>query len=262
MNKNDGIVWGVEDGVGHIVLDRPEQANTLSRAVGKALVQAIEAVIDATPRVILLSARGKYFSGGGNIDEMVAAGDRFDDLVDEILVLVHPAILRLATCPLPVVTALNGPVAGGGIGLALCADFVLGGASAKLRGGYAAIGLSPDVGGSYFLARRVGALRAQQWFMTNETIEAETLLATGVIDSLHADDALMPAVTELVGRLAKAAPGSMAAIKTLCAGLPGRSLAEHLDLEHALLRARTRSGDGKEGVRAFIEKRAAIFTGA
>ncbi|MFZ8324122.1 enoyl-CoA hydratase/isomerase family protein, partial [Staphylococcus aureus] len=85
MNKNDGIVWGVEDGVGHIVLDRPEQANTLSRAVGKALVQAIEAVIDATPRVILLSARGKYFSGGGNIDEMVAAGDRFDDLVDEIL---------------------------------------------------------------------------------------------------------------------------------------------------------------------------------
>ena len=262
VNQNDGIEWGVIDAVGHIVLNRPEQANTLSRGLAKALVLAINDVIDAAPRVILLSARGKYFSGGGNIDEMVAAGDRFDDLVDEILAVVHPAIQRLATCPIPVVTALNGPVAGGGIGLALCADFVLGGASAKLRGGYAAIGLSPDVGGSYFLARRVGALRAQQWYMSNETIDAERCLATGVIDSLHADDALDAAVNDLVGRLVKAAPGSMAAIKQLCSGLPGRSLADHLHLEHELLRARTRSGDGKEGVRAFIEKRAAQFTGA
>lgn len=262
MNSKDGIEWGVAGAVGHIVLNRPEHANTLSRALARALVAAIDEIVAAKPRVILLSARGKYFSGGGFIDEMVEAGDAFDDLVDEILVAVHPAIARLATCPIPVVTALNGPVAGGGIGLALCADFVLGCQSTKLRGGYAAIGLSPDVGGSYFLARRVGALRAQQWFMSNETIDAERCLATGVIDSLHADDALQPAVDDLVGRLAAAAPGSMAAIKTLCGGLPGRSLTAHLTLEHELLRGRTRSGDGKEGVRAFIEKRAPKFTGA
>jgi enoyl-CoA hydratase/carnithine racemase len=78
---------------------------------------------------------------------------------------LHPALHRLATAPVPVVAALNGPVGGAGIGLALCADFVLAAASMKLRTGYAAIGLSPDLGTAYFLARRVGAVRAQQWLM-------------------------------------------------------------------------------------------------
>jgi 2-(1,2-epoxy-1,2-dihydrophenyl)acetyl-CoA isomerase len=160
-----------------------------------------------------------------------------------------------------VVAALNGPVAGAGIGLALCADFVLGAASTKLRTGYAAIGLSPDVGASYFLARRVGAVRAQQWLMLSDTIDAQRCLRHGVIDELYADDELADAAEKLVTRLAGTARGSLAAIKTLCRGLPARGLQEHLKLEHALLASCARSPEAQEGIRAFVERRPPRFIG-
>ena len=261
MQQSEGVAWGVQDAIGRIVLQRPDQGNALTQASGAALVRAIHAVLDAQPRAVLLSAAGRYFCAGGDIGEFVAAGARLPALVDEVLVPLHPALYRLATAPVPVVAAVNGPVAGAGVGLALCADFVLGAASMKLRTGYAAIGLSPDAGASYYLARRVGAVRAQQWLMLSESIDADSCLRHGVLDALYPDAELAAAAEALVARLARAATGSLASIKTLCSGLPARSLEEHLALEHRLLVGCAASSDGQEGVRAFREKRAPAFSG-
>lgn len=261
MQVTDGIAWGVANGIGRIVLQRPEQANALTHAASRALVRAIHQVLDGQPRVVLLTAEGRIFCAGGDINEFRAAGPALDALVNEVLTPLHPALHRLATAPLPIVVAVNGPVAGAGIGLALCADFVLGAASMKLRTGYAAIGLSPDAGASYFLARRVGALRAQQWLMLSEAIDAESCLRHGVIDALHPDAELAKAAEALVQRLARSASASLAGIKTLCSGLPTRDLQAHLALEQLLLVERARSADGQEGVRAFIEKRSPRFIG-
>lgn len=172
MTKSDGVVWGGADDIGRIVLNRSEQANSLTRAASRSLVRAIGEVLDGKPHVVLLAATGRVFCAGCDIQEFMAAGPALDALVDDILPPVHTALHRLATAPLPV-------VAGAGIGLALCADFVLGAASMKRRTGYAAIGLSSDVGASYFLARRVGAVRAQQWLMLSETIDAQHCLQHG-----------------------------------------------------------------------------------
>lgn len=259
MEHSEGVAWGVTDHIGSIVLKRSEQANTFTSGAARALVRAIGEVLDHQPRVVLLAAEGPIFCSGGDIDEFVTAGAALDVLVNDILTPLHPALHRLATAPLPVVAAVNGPVAGAGIGLALCADFVLGAASMKLRTGYAAIGLSPDAGASYFLARRVGALRAQQWLMLSETIDASGCLQHGVIDALHPDTELAEAAHALVARLARAASGSLAAIKTLCSGLPTRGLHEHLALEHQMLVACARSADAQEGVSAFVEKRSPRF---
>jgi 2-(1,2-epoxy-1,2-dihydrophenyl)acetyl-CoA isomerase len=261
MQVVDGIAWGVANGIGRIVLKRPEQANSLTHAASRALVRAIHEVLDGQPRVVLLTAEGRIFCAGGDINEFSAAGAALDALVIDVLTPLHPALHRLATAPMPIVAAVNGPVAGAGIGFALCADFVLGAASMKLRTGYAAIGLSPDAGASYFLARRVGALRAQQWFMLSEAIDAERCLQHGVIDALHPDAQLAQAAEALVQRLARSASASLAAIKTLCSGLPTRDLQAHLALEQLLLAERARSADGQEGVRAFIEKRSPRFAG-
>ncbi|MGJ7504884.1 enoyl-CoA hydratase-related protein [Variovorax sp. ZT5P49] len=261
MNISEGIAWGVEEGVGRIVLKRPERANALGSANGRALVQAIDEVLERKPRAILLTGEGRVFCAGGAIDEFVAAGEALPELVNEMLNSLHPALLRLSNNPAPLVVAVNGAVGGAGVGLALCGDFVLAAESMKLRTGYAAIGLSPDAGASYFLARRVGPVRAQQLLVLSDAIDSQRCLAWGAVDALHPDAELAAAAEALVTRLAHGASGSFAAIKRLCAGAPGRPFEEHLALEQKLLRERAGSADAREGVAAFVDKRAPRFTG-
>jgi 2-(1,2-epoxy-1,2-dihydrophenyl)acetyl-CoA isomerase len=261
MDQSDGTAWGVADGIGRIELQRPEQGNTLTLAASRAFARAVNEVLACRPRAVLLTAQGRIFCAGGDIGEFVGAGSELGALIQDILMPLHPALHKLATAPMPVVAAVNGAVAGAGIGLALCADFVLGATSMKLRTGYAAIGLSPDAGASYFLARRVGALRAQQWLMLSETIDAKQCLHHGVIDALCPDAELVEAADAMAHRLANAASASLAGIKALCGGFPSRDLQAHLDLEQRFLLERAGSADGQEGVQAFLEKRPPKFTG-
>lgn len=121
----------------------------------------------------------------GDIQEFERAGDRFDDLVDAVLEPLHPAIARLAVNDAPVISVVNGALGGAGVGVALCADIVLASTRLKLRTGYAAIGLSPDLGSSFFLARRVGTQRAKRWLLLSDPIDAETCLQAGAVDALH-----------------------------------------------------------------------------
>ena len=258
----EGIASGIDErGVARIVIDRPQQHNALSVAAGEALARAIDAVVGARPRVVLLTGRGTVFCAGGDIGEFEANAGALDGLVDRILSVLHPAVLRLSELPVPVVTAINGSVGGAGVGLALCGDFALAAASMKLRTGYAAIGLSPDVGASYFLTRRVGTMRARQLFFTSETLDAERCLAAGIVDAVFADAALMAEAEALCARLAAGAPDSFSAIKQLCAGAASHGLAEHLEIEKALLEARARSSDAREGIAAFLARRPPIFGG-
>ncbi|SCK16803.1 2-(1,2-epoxy-1,2-dihydrophenyl)acetyl-CoA isomerase [Variovorax sp. HW608] len=260
QQQSDGISWSVADRIGRIVLCRPERANAISRAASRALVRAIGDVLDAKPRAVLLAAEGRVFCAGGDIEEFVQAGSGLAGLVDEVLGPLHPALHRLATGPAPVVAAVGGPIGGAGVGLALCADFVLATPSLKLRTGYAAIGLSPDLGSSFFLARRVGVVRARQWLMLSEAIDAQQCLACGAVDALHPQDELERAAESLVHRLARGSPDSLASIKRLCEGAQGAPLAEHLELEHELLRACAQGANAREGVLAFTERRAAQFS--
>jgi 2-(1,2-epoxy-1,2-dihydrophenyl)acetyl-CoA isomerase len=260
---SEGVIRSVgDDGIARIVLDRVQQHNTLTLPTSKALARAIDEIVDAAPRVVLLTGRGRAFCAGGDIGEFGAHAGALDRLVEDILGLLHPALLRLTGLGVPIVTALNGAVGGGGIGLALCGDFAYAAASMKLRTGYAAIGLSPDAGASYFLARRVGAVRARQLFFTNDALDATRCLEAGIVDAVFPDDRLLAEAEALCRRLAAASAGSLAAIGQLCDGSERRSLAEHLALERTLMMERASSDDAREGVGAFLERRPPRFTGA
>ena len=261
MNTEEGVGWEISDDIGRIVLKRPERANALGLKSSRALVHAIDEVLARKPRAILLTGEGRVFCAGGDIEEFVAAGEGLPALVDDILEPLHPALLRLSTNAAPLVVAVNGPAGGAGVGLALCGDFVLAAESMKLRTGYAAIGLSPDAGASYFLARRVGPVRAQQLLMLSDAIDSQRCLAWGAVDALHADAELAAASEALVVRLARGASASFGGIKALCAGAPGRPFEEHLAMERKLLRERAGSADAREGVAAFMAKRAPRFIG-
>ncbi len=256
----DGIVWSIDDhGIARIVLDRPSEANTMTLKAATAFAKAVGEIVAASPRVVLLTGRGRMFCAGGDIGEFQQNMDRFDGLIDGILVALHPAVVQLSGMPVPVVTAINGSFGGAGLGLALCGDFAYAAASVKLRTGYVALGLSPDAGSSYFLTRRIGTARAKQLFFTNEALDASRMLAAGIVDAVFPDDRLMPEAEALCERLAKTSTGSIGVIKTLCDGAERRSLSEHLALEKRLLEDRARGPDAREGISAFLEHRPAVF---
>jgi 2-(1,2-epoxy-1,2-dihydrophenyl)acetyl-CoA isomerase len=253
------VQWRVEDGVGHIVLNRPAAANALNSAAGLALADAIGRAARADIGAVLLSSTGKQFCAGGDIAEFVERQADLDRLVRAMLDPLHPAILTLATLPVPVVSAVHGPVGGAGIALALCADIVLAAPAMKLRGGYSAIGLSPDLGASYYLARRAGASRAKLILMTNRAIAAEECLRWGLVDELHEAEALPGAARALALQLARGATGSLGGIKRLCDGALQHGLHAHLQLEREALLRCAMSADGREGIQAFMAKRAPVF---
>lgn len=172
---------------------------------------------------------------------------------------IHAAILRLAQLPIPVVSAVNGPVGGGGIGLALCADIVLAAESMKLRTGYSAIGLTPDVGGSWFLTRLVGPMRAKRILFANEPWSAQQCLAAGIVSEVYADGALAVHAHALVKTLAQSATGSLGRIKRLVDGVAQRTLEQQLEVECHYMIESAASSEALEGVRAFTEKRAPRF---
>lgn len=264
-NANAGgnaVLWHIDAGIGTITLNAPEQANTIGYDGAVELAEAIHQVTAAPVRAVLIHANGERFCAGGNIAEFVEKRDNLKGLVDAILDLLHPAIHKLAELPVPVVSAVNGPLGGAGISLALCADIVLAADTMKLRGGYTGIGLSPDLGASYYLAQRVGAARAKRILFMNESLPARRCLELGIVDEVMPAKDLPSNALQMVRTLSQAATQSLAGVKLLCNGAASRSLREQLDLERRLLLAAAHSRDGQEGIQAFMEKRAPVFTGS
>ncbi|MEO8938662.1 MAG: enoyl-CoA hydratase-related protein [Burkholderiaceae bacterium] len=256
----DGILWTVDDrGIARIVMDRPAEANTMTLKASTAFAHAVDDVAAASPRVVLLTGTGRMFCAGGDIGEFQQNMGAFAKLIEGILDVLHPAVVKLGEMPVPVVVAINGSFGGAGVGLALCGDFAYAAASMKLRTGYVALGLSPDAGASYFLTRRIGAAHAKQLFLTNDALDAQQCLAAGIVDAVFPDDRVLAEAEKLCARLAQASSGSIAAIKQLCDGAERRTLTAHLALEKRLLEERARDTDAREGVTAFLERRPAMF---
>lgn len=254
------LLLDYRDNVAVLTLNRPDHANVLDATMSAALIAAIDAVAaNGSVRAVLLQARGRQFCGGGNIVDFAGEIDQLGDLLARGIPRLHRAIHRLATLALPVISALNGPIGGGGIGLALCADIVLAAESMKLRGGYSAIGLTPDVGASWFLARRIGAARTKEIFFTNAPLSARECLALGIVSRVCPDAELAQQAFELAASLARSAAGSLARIKLLADGAHARTLAEQLDLEQRFMVESGRSADAAEGVNAFMQKRPPRF---
>jgi 2-(1,2-epoxy-1,2-dihydrophenyl)acetyl-CoA isomerase len=252
----------VKDGVARVILARPEQGNALDVEMQDTLAAAVARVRgDPEVRVVVLSAAGKAFCVGGDIAAMQRAGDGLPALIGGLAAGLGESVRALAALPVPVVSAVHGAVAGGGIGLALCADVVLAGDSMRLRGGYTAIGLTPDLGASWFLARRAGAARAKEILFHNRALTAKECLELGLVDAVHPDALLAAEADALARRLAAGATAALGRAKALVDGAGGRTLEAQLALEAEVMVASTRTADAREGIAAFLEKREPRFRG-
>lgn len=265
MNLSDPrspVTLTLDGAVAVATLNRPDQANVLSADTRDALIAATAAIRQGVAagcvRAVLLCGRGGHFCAGGDIRAFAASED-LSARLDRALPEVHESIRTLAALPVPVVSAINGSIGGGGIGLALCADIGLAAESMKLRGGYSAIGLSPDLGVSWALTRLAGPMRTKQILFTNRMFSAQECLAMGLVAEIHPDAALSGAAHSLAARLANGATGSFARIKTQVDLAWLQTLEQHLAVEHADIVAAADSADAREGALAFLEKRTPRF---
>ncbi len=248
--------------VARITLNRPDRLNSIDAAMRKDLLQAVAAAGEADTRALILTGAGRAFCTGQDLAERVMPpGAPPPDLGQSIETFYKPLVLALRALPIPVIAAVNGAAAGAGASLALACDIVLAARSAVFIQAFSKLGLGPDCGGSYFLPRLAGTARAMGLVLTADKLPAEQAAAWGLIWQCVDDDRLMPEAEALATRFAQGPPLAYAAIKRTLYASPANTLEQQLDLERDTQRALGHSADYREGVAAFIDKRAPQFKG-
>ena len=249
--------------VAWVRLQRPESLNAFTPQMGQELLAVIDRVAgDQDARALVLSGAGRGFSSGADLKQAASWGaDGGVDLLTPLREIFHPLILRLRSLEKPVIAAVHGGAAGFGCSVALAADIVLAAESAYFLMAFANVGLTLDGGSSALLVGRAGHARASEMGLLAQRVGAAQALDWGLVNRVVADEQLLDVATELATQLAAGAPGSYAATKRSLNQAAYPRLAEQLELEAELQQERALSADFVEGVRAFLEKRPAQFTG-
>ena len=252
----------MEESVALLALNHPEVMNAISLDMLEGLGDAMDFVEDKANNVrcLVLTGSGKGFCAGANLQGRNTGDKRGAGSVLESH--YHPLLRRMRHLHCPIVTAVNGAAAGAGMSLSLMGDLVLAGRSAYFLQAFRRIGLVPDAGSTYILPRRIGVARAMELSLLGEKLPAEKALEWGLINRVVEDGALMSEAKKLAQELANGPTVSLALIRKLYWNSPENSFEEQLDLEFRTQRVAGATGDFKEGVAAFLEKRAAKFKGA
>src|SRR5438270_671575 len=257
------IRYAFDGAIARLTLNRPDRLNSFTDAMHAEVRDAIGKVHgEQSARVLLLTGAGRGFCAGQDLsDRAVAPGDAPPDLGASIERNYKPLVLALRALPIPVVCAVNGVAAGAGANLALACDIVIATKSAAFIQAFCKIGLIPDSGGTYFLPRLVGSARAMGLALLGDKLHAEEAAACGLIWKCVEDAEFSEYVENLLRQLAQAPTRGLAETKRALYASAGNSIEAQLDLERDIQRELGYSTDYREGVAAFLEKRAPHFTG-
>lgn len=262
MAEYETILTERMGGVLKLTLNRPERLNAASIELADELSAAFYDLGDA--RAVLITGAGKGFCSGADLAARGQADERRAKGGSHLALQNHynPLLSQILRCPVPVVTAVNGAAAGVGCSIALAGDFVLAGQSAYFLQAFVNIGLVPDGGSTWLLARAIGRARATRMMMLGEKIGAEQAEEWGLIYKAVADEALMDEATALATRLSE---GPTVAYRTMKANIQTAldgTLPQVLLAEAEGQRTAGASADAMEGGMAFLQKRPAAFKGA
>lgn len=253
LTETDGEVW-------RVTLDRPEAGNALDPATARQLAAAFRERPEAT-RTVLLLGNGERFCVGGDVHTFAGAADP-GAFVGQLAHDWHEVIRLVLQCPVPVVAGVQGAVAGAAVGLVGACDLVVCARSTKIRPAYGAIGLSPDGGTSWALTRALGAPRALDLMLTNGVLTAAEAHLFGLVGRLVEDDEVHESAVALAHQVAAGPVRAMVRTRALVRKAATRTLDEQLDDEARLIAESAADPEGREGVRAFVEKRTPDFRGA
>jgi enoyl-CoA hydratase/carnithine racemase len=258
------IRYEVADGVLTITLDRPDRLNAFTATMARELLEAFDrADADDDVRAVVVTGAGRAFcagadlgSGGDTFDwsELATAGEAPRDTGGQVSLRIHSSLK-------PVIAAINGPAVGVGITMTLPMDVRLAAAGAKIGFVFVRRGIVPEACSSWFLPRLVGVSQALEWVETGRVFTAEEALAGGLVRSVHSPEDVLGAAHALAREMAsETAPVSVALARQLIWRMAGAAhpMEAHRADSRAMF-ARGQSADAREGVEAFLEKRAARF---
>lgn len=268
--KFETILYTVEAGVGRLILNRPEVRNSLNEQMTLELLEATRmASADPAVRSLLLTGTGTVFCAGGDLGAVnsdqdparrAAQGQAAERYLRDA---INPLVSSLYHLEKPLVTALNGSVVGGGIGLALTADIVVAAQSARFMPKFTPLmALTPDLGYTWMLPRLIGRARTLGLSMLDESLSAQQAQEWGLIWRCYPDAELAAAANGIAAQLAQGPSFALAALKNALRASPSHDYDQQLQLEMQLSAQCCASADYAEAVAAFQARRRPAFGGA
>lgn len=266
-STTERVVVEIDAGIAELRLTRADAGNAIDPAWVVAFDEAVAGIETALAapggpaaiRAVLITAEGRAFTVGGDLKHFVGQRDRLADELESMVIPFNATLVRLAELPVPVVAAVHGPIAGGGLGLAWCSDIVIAAPEARFATGFHKLGLSGDGGSSWFLPRLVGLRRAQQMLLGGRVLDAAEALDWGLVTEVVPGGSLPARAREVAAELAAGPPLSLGRTRALLHGAFEVSLAEHMRREGEHMKASGATADAVEGVTAFAERRAPVF---
>ena len=252
-----------DSGITTITLNRPEKLSSLAGHMRRDLAEALEeAGSERNVHVVVITGAGRAFCAGGDVAAMADLIERDDaEEFSRLLGSARRVITAIRQMTKPVVGSINGPAFGAGCNLALACDLRIASTAATFSQSFAKVGLHPDWGGTYFLPRLVTPNKACEMFFLGETMNAGEALRLGVVNYVVEPGELETETRKLAEKLRDAPAIALAAAKHAVYMSQAAELEEMLRYETEAQMRCFASQDGREGVRAFLEKRVPNFTG-
>jgi 2-(1,2-epoxy-1,2-dihydrophenyl)acetyl-CoA isomerase len=254
------ILFEIREQVAHISLNRPEKLNAFNRSMAMELQdQLLVCDEDDSIRAVLLTGSGRAFCSGQDLSEFPA--DRLPDFEKVIDEYYNPVIRLLKTIRKPVLCAVNGIAAGAGANIALACDIVVAVSSANFVQAFSKIGLIPDCAGTFFLPRLVGLQKATALMMLGDKISAAEAEKMGMIYACIEEADFYERTNQLAITLARLPTTALILTRKALLESSTNNLEEQLELEKKFQQKAGHTRDFMEGVSAFLQKRAPLFTG-
>ena len=245
-----------------LTLNRPDALNAWHQAMRDEMRDAVGALVaDDALRVLVITGTGRAFSAGEDVRGMKSLAEIGTRGFRRVVRAVHNVFDEIEAMEVPVIAAINGVAAGGGLELALSCDFRFAATTAKLGFPENNVGLIPGSGGCSRLVKLVGLARAKRLVMTGEMVSAERALALGLVEELHPPEELLPKAMTFAELLASKAPLALGLGKLVLNKCMDVDLDTARNFERLAQSVLKRSADHDEGARAFIEKRKPQFSG-
>lgn len=252
------IKYELRDNVATITFNRPDAANSIDEHTSRELVDAlVRSEEDREVRALILTGTGRFFCAGADLRAILTPPDELKTGVS----FIHVAASKIVRAPFPVISAVNGTTAGGGMGLACACDLMIAAESAKFILAFTRRGLSPDSTTTYFLPRRIGIGRALELAYLNRTLTAQEACDWGIANRVVPDAELASAAHAMAAELAQGATQAFAAAKRLMHQGFVETLETQIENEVRTIYAMLRTEDTREAIRAFNEKRTPVFRG-